>query len=251
MWSITLTLEEGQAGDLGKKLGEQQGQLDNLENIQKQAQEGLRKPKDFELRAAGGADYATEIRPVESPTVNNRINEMKADQFDTTKLEDSSVLNPKEQEGYEMYRWENGPTDGSGKVTEFLPDTPATLKGYLDEQSFEAMTTGENQAVKGKIDEQVANKYKEVETTSQRWQAKRGNNKMFSEIGNQVARAGFDAGKAIATQQTGKKEALLTCEQFNQQIAQTVQQNEMEQIRNNRSTMDGEFAALVQGASRA
>lgn len=235
---VTLGVDNlGPAGDLKNNLTTEQNQLDNLENMQKQAQEGLLKPKNFEM---------TETDLQNSPAVDNRIKEMQAGQFGTTSIS-KGELNSLESQEYTTYL--NTRTDANGNAIQ-LEDNSANLKSYLDEQSFEAMTTSENQAVKGKIDEQVANKYKEVETTSQKWQATRGNNKMFSEIGTQVVRAGFDAGKAIATEQTGKQEALLTCEQFNQQIAQTVQQNEMEQIKNNRSTMDGEFAALVQGASK-
>jgi len=213
--SVTLGADNlGEAGKLNDQLQEQNKQLGELEDFQGKVQDQMPRTREIELAEAGAS------APARNPQVDARIKEMQSGRISDSKIQ----LEPQSLDEQAMDDKE--------------------LKATYNNQAINGANTNELTTIKGQTENQIKNKHSEIEATNGKLQRKQSQNRMISEIVNQAGKSGFDAGKAIATEQAAHERAAGQAAQFDQQIQATIEQNAQKATASNLDYTNSVLAAL-------
>jgi hypothetical protein len=209
--SVTLGADNlGEAGKLNDQLQEQNKQLGELEDFQGKVQDQMPKTREFELAEEGAS------APARDPRTDDRIKEMQSGRI----------------------------TDPEMRKEEKMLMTPEEFKVSSNNNALAAAGTGELTDINNQTGNQIKNKYSDIEATNGKLQRKQSQNRMISDIVNQAGKSGFDAGKAIATEQAAHAKAAEQAAQFDQQIQEKAEQNAQKATASNLDYTNSALAAL-------
>lgn len=245
---------EGSAADLGNQLTKQTDELANLQQINTAATNKLTQlggaPNMVQGEVGQGAEAVISNPKLKDLADSNLTSKPIIDPTDPSETELAARFEIMKNKGFD-----SDEADTYFSTKEGRASLEERMNAIDTQKSVETINTATNsgadraalQKIKDNSDQAINNQYKAIEATNGKWTAKRGYNKMIAEIADRFGKAGFDMGKAIATQEAGAKEAGAQAAQFSQQQLQSLWQEIVKNIGANLSAQQSFMAAMTSG----
>ncbi len=246
---------EGSAQDLGNTLSKQTNELANLQQINTAATNKLTQlggaPNMVQGEVGQGAEAVIANPELKDLADSNLTSKPIIDPANPSETELDARAEITRSKGFESQE----DADAYFSTEKGRANLEERMKAIDTQKSVETINSATNsdadraalQKIKENSDQAINNQYKAIEATNGKWTAKRGYNKMITEFINQTGKAGFDMGKAIATQEAGAKEAGAQAAQFSQQQLQSLWQEIVKNIGANLSAQQSFMAAMTSG----